>query len=114
VLAVAMTIFMLSLAGFPPSVGFFGKLFLFTAGVSAGYTWLVVIAVLMSVVSVYYYVRVLIPIWTPAPGRDRVPASFSSSAAIVLSGVASIALGLYPTTLLIVGQLSAGPFSAGP
>jgi NADH-quinone oxidoreductase subunit N len=114
VLAVAMTIFMLSLAGFPPSVGFFGKLFLFTAGVSAGYTWLVVIAVLMSVVSVYYYVRVLIPIWTPVPRGDRVPASFSTSAAIVLSGVASIALGLYPTTLLIVGQLGAGPFSAGP
>ncbi|TME70754.1 MAG: NADH-quinone oxidoreductase subunit N, partial [Chloroflexi bacterium] len=54
VLAVAMTIFMLSLAGFPPSVGFFGKLFLFTAGVSAGYLWLVVLAVLMSVVSVFY------------------------------------------------------------
>src|SRR6266581_3469019 len=43
-MAVLMTIFMLSLAGFPPSVGFFGKLFLFTAGVSAGYTWLVVLA----------------------------------------------------------------------
>jgi NADH-quinone oxidoreductase subunit N len=114
VLAVAMTIFMLSLAGFPPSVGFFGKLFLFTAGVSAGYTWLVVIAVLMSVVSVYYYVRVLIPIWTPSTRHDTVPASFSSSAAIVLAGVASIALGLYPTTLLLVGQLGAGPFSAGP
>jgi NADH-quinone oxidoreductase subunit N len=114
VLAVAMTIFMLSLAGFPPSVGFFGKLFLFTAGVSAGYTWLVVIAVLMSVVSVYYYVRVLIPIWTPSARHDTVPASFSSSAAIVLAGVASIVLGLYPTTLLIVGQLGAGPFSAGP
>jgi len=39
---------MLSLAGFPPFVGFFGKLFLFTAGVSAGYTWLVVLAVLMG------------------------------------------------------------------
>jgi NADH-quinone oxidoreductase subunit N len=109
VLAVAMSIFMLSLAGFPPSVGFFGKLFLFTAGVSAGYTWLVVVAVLMSVVSVFYYVRVLIPIWSPSPRTDRVPASASSAATIVLSGVASIALGLYPTTLLIIGQLGAGP-----
>jgi len=113
VLAVAMTIFMLSLAGFPPSVGFFGKLFLFTAGVGAGYTWLVVIAVLMSVVSVYYYVKVLIPIWTPSTRHDRVPVSFSSSAAIVLSGIAALALGLYPTTLLIVGQLGATPIS-GP
>ena len=114
VLAVAMTIFMLSLAGFPPSVGFFGKLFLFTSGVSAGYTWLVVLAVLMSVVSVFYYVRVLVPVWSPAPARERVPASFSSSFAIVLSGAASILLGVYPTALLIAGQIGAGPIGSSP
>ena len=111
VMAVLMTIFMLSLAGFPPSVGFFGKLFLFTAGVGAGYTWLVVVAVLMSVVSVFYYVRVLIPVWSPAPRADRLPASVSSRAVIWLSGLASVALGIYPTTLLLVGQLGSGPFS---
>jgi NADH-quinone oxidoreductase subunit N len=114
VLAVAMTIFMLSLAGFPPSVGFFGKLFLFTAGVSAGYTWLVVLAVLMSVVSVFYYIRVLIPVWSPAPAGERVRAPFSSTFAIVLSGAASVLLGLYPTTLLIAGQIGANPISPGP
>jgi NADH-quinone oxidoreductase subunit N len=112
VLAVAMTIFMLSLAGFPPSVGFFGKLFLFTAGVGAGYTWLVVLAVLMSVVSVFYYIRVLIPVWSQAPSVERLPGSVSSTFAIVLSGVASVALGLYPTTLLIAGQLGANPISS--
>ncbi len=111
VLAVALSIFMFSLAGFPPSVGFFGKLFLFTAGVSAGYTWLVVLAVIMSAVSVFYYVRVLIPVWTPGPARARVPASISTTSAIVLSGIASLALGLYPTTLLIAGQIGANPIS---
>jgi len=111
VLAVAMTIFMLSLAGFPPSVGFFGKLFLFTAGVSAGYLWLVVLAVLMSVVSVFYYVRVLVPVWAPSTRLDRVPASVASTATVVLSGAASVLLGVYPTTLLIAGQLGAGPIS---
>jgi NADH-quinone oxidoreductase subunit N len=114
VLAVGMTIFMLSLAGFPPSVGFFGKLFLFTAGVGAGYTWLVVVAVLMSVVSVFYYIRVLIPVWSAAPERERVPASVSSAFAIVLSGAASILLGLYPTALLIAGQIGANPISGSP
>ena len=113
VMAVLMSIFMLSLAGFPPSVGFFGKLFLFTAGVSAGYTWLVVLAVLMSVVSVFYYVRVLIPIWSPSSRRDRVPASISSTWVIALSGVASVLLGVYPTTLLLAGQMGANPIS-GP
>ncbi len=111
VLAVAMTVFMLSLAGFPPSVGFFGKLFVFTAAVQAGYIWLVVLAVIMSAVSVFYYVRVLVPVWAPAPRAERVPESISSSAAIVLSGVASVLLGLYPTSLLILGQLGANPFS---
>ena len=109
-MAVLMTIFMLSLAGFPPSVGFFGKLFLFTAGVSAGYTWLVVLAVLMSVVSVYYYVRVLIPVWTTATRAEPLRASFSSTMAITLSGVFSVILGLYPTSLLIAAQLGANPF----
>src|SRR5258706_6197721 len=101
VMAVLMSIFMLSLAGFPPTVGFFGKLFLFTAGVSAGYTWLVVLAVLMSVVSVFYYVRVLIPIWSASTRSDRLVSSASSTMAIALSGVLSLVLGLYPTTLLI-------------
>ena len=113
ILGVLLTIFMLSLAGFPPTVGFFGKLFLFTAGVSAGYTWLVVVALLMSVVSVFYYVRVLIPVWSTSSRTDRVPASISSTAVIVLSGVASIALGVYPTTLLIFGQLASSP-NPGP
>ena len=112
-LAVGMTVFMLSLAGFPPSVGFFGKLFLFTAGVGAGYTWLVVLAVLMSVVSVFYYIRVLIPVCSMGPRPERVPASFSSQLAIGLSVAASVGLGLYPTTLLIAGQLGAMPIS-GP
>ncbi|HYM97183.1 MAG TPA: NADH-quinone oxidoreductase subunit N, partial [Candidatus Sulfotelmatobacter sp.] len=111
VLAIAMSVFMFSLAGFPPSVGFFGKLFLFTAGVGAGYTWLVVLAVLMSVVSVFYYIRVLIPVWSPSPLYDRVSSSISTRTAIVLAGVASVALGLYPTTLLIAGQLGANPIA---
>jgi NADH-quinone oxidoreductase subunit N len=104
-MAILITVFMLSLAGFPPLAGFFGKFFLFTAGVSAGYTWLVVLAVLMSVVSVYYYVRVLIPVWSRPARGDRVEASVSSTTAIALSGALSILFGLYPTTLLIAGQL---------
>ena len=66
-LAVVMTVFMLSLAGFPPTAGFIGKFFLFSAAVAGGYTWLVVLAVLMSVVSVYYYFRVVVHIWSPGP-----------------------------------------------
>jgi NADH-quinone oxidoreductase subunit N len=112
-MAVLMSVFMLSLAGFPPSVGFFGKLFLFTAGVSAGYTWLVVLAVVMSVVSVFYYVRVLVPVWSTSARTDGLQASISSRSVVWLSGIAAVALGVYPTTLLILGQLGAKPIS-GP
>jgi NADH-quinone oxidoreductase subunit N len=104
-MAILMTVFMLSLAGFPPFVGFFGKLFLFTAGVSAGYTWLVVLAVLMSVVSVYYYVRVLVPVWSPSARTDKLQSSVSGTMAIAISGAASLVLGLYPTSVLIASQL---------
>jgi NADH-quinone oxidoreductase subunit N len=113
-MAVLMTVFMLSLAGFPPFVGFFGKLFLFTAGVSAGYTWLVVVAVVMSVVSVYYYVRVLIPVWSPSTRTDRLESPISSRMAIALSGALSLLLGIYPTTLLIAGQLGIPKGVFGP
>src|SRR5438270_581090 len=107
-MAALMTVFMLSLAGFPPFVGFFGKLFLFTAGVNAGYTWLVVVAVITSVVSVYYYVRVLIPVWSPSARLDGLPAPISSRAAILISGAASLGLGLYPTFALLVSTLGSG------
>jgi NADH-quinone oxidoreductase subunit N len=113
-MAILMTVFMLSLAGFPPFVGFFGKLFLFTAGVSAGYTWLVVLAVLMSVVSVYYYVRVLIPVWSSSNRADKVESTVSSTMAIALSGMVSLVLGLYPTTVLIASQLGVPVSFFGP
>ena len=59
----------------------------------------------MSVVSVYYYVRVLIPVWSVSTRADRLETSISSTMAIALSGALSLVLGLYPTTLLIAGQL---------
>jgi NADH:ubiquinone oxidoreductase subunit 2 (subunit N) len=57
------------------------------------------------VVSVYYYVRVLIPVWSPSPRTDKLESPVSSTLAIVLSGVISLVLGLYPTTMLIASQL---------
>ena len=56
-LAVSLALFMFSLAGFPPTAGFFGKFYIFSAAVNAGLVWLVVIAVLNSLISVFYYLR---------------------------------------------------------
>jgi NADH:ubiquinone oxidoreductase subunit 5 (subunit L)/multisubunit Na+/H+ antiporter MnhA subunit len=57
--ALVLSAFMLSLTGIPPTIGFWGKFYLFTAVVDAGYTWLAVVAVVMSAVSAFYYLRVV-------------------------------------------------------
>ena len=62
-LALAMSIFMFSLAGIPPAVGFYGKFLLFAHAVERGYTGLVVVGVLTSAVSAWYYLRVVVAIW---------------------------------------------------
>ena len=112
-LGLLMTVFMLSLAGFPPLVGFFGKLFLFTAGVSAGWTWLVVIGVLTSVISVAYYLRVVVHVFTPlaeARAVDRTPGPL---VAVTVSAALAVLLGIFPSVVQAAGLLSAGPLAPG-
>ncbi len=115
ILGVLMSLFMLSLAGFPPMVGFFGKLFLFTAGVQSGWTWLVVVAVLASVVSVYYYLRVLVHVWAPVPEARRAILPTGTRGvlvAVVLSAAFAVALGVYAGPLLELGLHGAAPVLA--
>jgi NADH-quinone oxidoreductase subunit N len=59
-LAAAMTVFMLSLIGFPPTLGLVGKFYLFRAVLSGGFVWLAVIGVVTSLISAYYYLRVVV------------------------------------------------------
>jgi NADH-quinone oxidoreductase subunit N len=70
-LALAMSILMLSLAGLPPTVGFFGKFYLFSAAIDKGFYWLTVWAVLNSAISVYYYLRPLVVMYmSDEPGAE--------------------------------------------
>ena len=59
-LAALMTVCLLSLGGLPPTAGFIGKWYIFSAAVSAGYYWLAIIGVLTSVISVFFYLRVVV------------------------------------------------------
>lgn len=91
-LAVAMAIFMLSLAGVPPMVGFFGKLYVFSAAVSAGWTWLAIFGVLNSVVSAYYYLRVVVTMFMSEATeasyvRTVIPAGAATAIALAVLGV---------------------------
>jgi len=106
--AIAMTIFMLSLAGIPPTGGFFGKLYVFRAALDhSDLTWLVVVAVLNSVVSAYYYLRVITAMYFREVGREPRPImSVPMTAALALAAIGTLGLGLLPGWLLTAVQSS--------
>jgi NADH-quinone oxidoreductase subunit N len=62
-LAITLTIFVFSMAGIPPLAGFFSKLYIFKSAIDQGFVWLSVIGVLSSVVSAYYYIRIVKIVW---------------------------------------------------
>ena len=91
--AVGLSLCLLSLIGIPPLVGFFGKLYVFTAALAAEYVWLVVIAVLASVVSAGYYFRIMRAMFFAEPAEDVQVVERSVPAAITLL-LAAIAVGI--------------------
>ncbi|MEI8220726.1 MAG: NADH-quinone oxidoreductase chain [Chloroflexota bacterium] len=108
VLAGLMALFMLSLAGIPPTVGFVGKFYIFTAAVQADYAWLAVIGLLSSVISVYYYLRVVYQMYMvdPVAGVEAVTPLRWVTVAAGVAGVAVIALGVFPQGVLALASAS--------
>jgi NADH-quinone oxidoreductase subunit N len=102
VLAALMTIFLLSLGGFPPTAGFIAKWYVFTAAVSGGYYWLAIIGVLTSVISVFFYLRIVVMMYmTPSDTPARFPAvPRIAGAALVASAILIFYLGVLPTRVL--------------
>jgi NADH-quinone oxidoreductase subunit N len=105
-LALGMTLFLLSLAGVPPTGGFFGKFYLFQAAVERpDLVWLVVAAVLNSVVSVYYYLRIVVAMYfrdRPEPAQGyRSPAT---GVVLVLLAAVVLLLGVLPSPVLALVQ----------
>ena len=104
--AILMAVFMISLTGIPPTIGFWGKFYLFTAVVQGGYTWLAIVAVVMSAVSAYYYLRVVWYMYfREAPEGATVEAEPKSSqlgvtVAVSLAAAGVLAVGLFPEPLL--------------
>lgn len=96
--ALAMAMFMLSLGGVPPTVGFLGKLYLFGAAVDAGLLGLAVVGILASVAGVYYYLRVVVYMYMrPAPADAPAPVRhWTTELALVVSAVGVVALGIVP------------------
>jgi NADH-quinone oxidoreductase subunit N len=108
-LAAAMTVFLVSLTGIPITAGFEGKVYLFYAAISAGWVWLPVVGVLMSVVSAYYYLRVVVAMYMREPaGEDRWAAvAPGARVALVVSVALTLGFGLSPAPLLNLARAAA-------
>jgi NADH-quinone oxidoreductase subunit N len=105
--AFLMMVFMVSLAGIPPTAGFIGKFYLFLAAVEGGLTWLAVVAVLFAAVSAYYYLRVVMVMYMREPQAERGAAPhLAVSPALTVVLVCTLAgvvlLGLFPNLLVSV------------
>jgi NADH-quinone oxidoreductase subunit N len=101
-LAALMTIFLLSLGGFPPMAGFIAKWYVFTAAIKAGYTGLAIIGVLTSVVSVFFYLRIVVMMYMTPRETPRVvlPVPAVAGGALVVSAVLIFYLGLLPSRVI--------------
>ncbi len=100
-LAGLMTLFMVSLAGIPPTVGFFAKFTIFMAAVRAGQVPLAIIGVLMSVVSVYYYLRIPVLMYMREPGEEggRLELATGEFVVLALCALAVVGLGILPNRI---------------
>ncbi len=110
-LALALTLCLISLIGMPPAAGFMAKFYIFSAAVQNGLLWLVVIAVINSVISAYYYLRVVKVMWfgEPASG-EKVPSSPALRLALLISCVGVLALGIVPGLVMGLAQFAARIF----
>jgi NADH-quinone oxidoreductase subunit N len=101
-LAGLMTVFLLSLGGFPPTAGFIGKWYIFSAAVQEDHYVLAIIGVLSSVVSVFFYLRIVVMMYMTeeAAGPSRPAISGPAMAALAFAVIATIYLGVLPTRVL--------------
>jgi len=100
-LAGMMLLILFSMAGVPPTVGFFAKLFVLDAVVQVDMVWLAVVAVFFSVIGAYYYLRAIKMMYFDKPIDDHpIVASVDSRVAVSVNGLAVLLLGIFPTALL--------------
>jgi NADH-quinone oxidoreductase subunit N len=98
-LALSMAIFMLSLTGMPPTVGFIGKFYIFRAAIDAEMVWLALVGVVTSLISAYYYLRVIVVMYMKS-GDPQIQAEGWLNTALILTAIGTLLFGLLPGLLL--------------
>jgi NADH-quinone oxidoreductase subunit N len=108
ILAVAMTLFLFSLAGVPPAAGFIGKFYLFSGAIQKGYIWLAVIGVLNSAASAYYYLRIMVYMYMKEPTEDFewVHVTAPVALALVIAVAGTLIPGIVPSIILEYAQMA--------
>jgi len=104
--AFAMVVFLLSLGGIPPTAGFLGKYYLFAAAVQAGFGWLAIVAVLMSAVSMFYYLRLVVAMYLREGKDAEVAITTPLKVVATVCLIVTIVLGIYPVPLISQVALS--------
>lgn len=100
-LAAAMSLFMVSLAGFPPTAGFFGKLYLFVAAIKQGYVLIAILAVIASMIAVYFYLRVIVMMYFhDEEGEETIQVNHGMGALVAVSSLAIILIGFFPSMFM--------------
>ena len=99
-LALCMTVAMLSLAGIPVTAGFFAKYFVFTTMIGTTYKWLLILALITSAVGAYYYLKVIIAMYfKPATNTEEFSVEGSNKLVILLTALITLVIGLAPNTI---------------
>ncbi|MGA2158313.1 MAG: NADH-quinone oxidoreductase subunit N [Dehalococcoidia bacterium] len=110
-LAAGLTICLVSLTGLPPTAGLIAKIYIFTGAVNQGLLWLVVIAVINSVISAFYYFRVVKVMWMGEPAsQDKVSASWPEWLALAVCCLMVVIIGVVPGTFVGLTQAAVGIF----
>ncbi len=100
-LSALLAIIMFSLAGLPPFAGFFGKYYIFIAAIKSNLTWLAILGVISSAISIYFYLRIVVLMYFKSSENDfAIESSNSSMLAIIFSVIVVILLGVFPGTLI--------------
>ncbi len=107
-LAMFMTVMLLSLAGFPPTAGFVGKFYIFKSAVGAGHIWLVSIGAINTAISAFYYLRVVVTMYMREPEEELEFSPYASTLVVglILAVVGILLIGILPSLMLTPAQNS--------
>ncbi|MFC2049617.1 NADH-quinone oxidoreductase subunit N [Chloroflexota bacterium] len=104
-LAVALSFCLISLIGLPPTAGLIAKIYIFSGAVQHGLLWLVIVAVINSCVSAFYYLRVVKVMWSGAPAsEEKVPSSWALRTALALCCLFVLLLGVVPGGFVAIAE----------